>query len=71
MAYSLQGDLEEAIRAFKIVIRLKPAHAKAHFHLGLAYKEMRLWADSARAFKEALRLDPTNVEARQALESLR
>jgi len=50
-------------------LRAHPTSARAHFGVGRAYRAGSREADALRAFREALRLDPTLDAARQALQS--
>ena len=50
-------------------LRAHPTSARAHFGVGRAYRAAGREADALRAFREALRLDPTLDAAKQAIAS--
>ncbi len=61
------GKLKEAAQAYRVAIQADPEMAKAHYNLGLALGKMRLYDEAANRFREALRLDPGNLEYSRAL----
>ena len=52
-------------------LRAHPASARAHFGVGRAYRAAGREEDALRAFREALRLDPSLKEAEKAIASRR
>jgi tetratricopeptide (TPR) repeat protein len=63
-----QGRVVEALAHGQVAVRLKPNSAVAHGNLGTAYLALDLKDEAAAAYRQALRLDPTYENARQALE---
>ena len=58
-----QGRNEEAIRAYKRAIQLRPNSAEAYNKLGDAYFFGGRFPDAIAAYQEAARLHPTDGEA--------
>ena len=59
-----------AIKEYQTTLRIKQNWAEAHFNLGIVYKEQGLFGDAKEEFKNALKINPNYVQARQALESI-
>jgi tetratricopeptide (TPR) repeat protein len=57
----------EAEQLFKQAIEQKPDFASAHVDLGLLYVQMNRADDAVAQLQEALRLDPSRADAREAL----
>ncbi len=53
--------------AFRTALRLQPTLAPAHSNLANLLASLGGWTEARAHFTEALRLDPTNAEARAAL----
>jgi len=58
-----QGRLDEAIRHYQEVIRLKPDYAEAHNNLGFALAKRGQEAEAIRQYQQALRLKPDYAQA--------
>lgn len=72
LAVSLQqqNKLNEAVAAYTKIIAANPQNAKAFLYRGSAYDELKQ-SDKAEAdYKQALRLEPQNNEAQQALAAM-
>ena len=63
-----QGRVVEALAHGQVALRLQPNSAVAHGNLGTAYLALDLKDEAADAYRKALDLDPTNENARRALE---
>ena len=59
------GRPAEAIERYRRAVALVPDQAAARYNLGLALRDAREWRDSALAFRDAARLDPSDHEAMQ------
>jgi tetratricopeptide (TPR) repeat protein len=59
-------SLDEAIQAFKEVVRLQPQAADAVLNLALAYDNRSLLEDAERCYREAMRLDPDGMDGADA-----
>jgi hypothetical protein len=53
-----EGRLDEAERAYRAATRAAPDWSAPWFNLGLVYKRMRRWEDSAQCSRRAAELDP-------------
>jgi tetratricopeptide (TPR) repeat protein len=62
-----QGRGDEAIGFLKSAVGDEPALAAAHFNLGQAYLDRRLYTESADSFRHAAELDPFDAEAQADL----
>ena len=56
-----QGNLAEAIEAYKRALAIKPRYAEALNNVGNAYKEQGEYQDAIRSFKEALAVQPDST----------
>jgi protein O-GlcNAc transferase len=61
------GRLDEAIAIYRHVLESQPAHAEAHYRLGIALCARREFSEAARVLTEATRLAPGQVAAWAAL----
>jgi Ca-activated chloride channel homolog len=57
------GELEEAIKALKQAIKLKPDYVDAYFRLGETYGQMDDFKKAADAYKQIVKYTPTSVVA--------
>jgi tetratricopeptide (TPR) repeat protein len=55
----LEPELAERIDASLRAVRARPADARAHAELGLAYELARLWSEARASYASAARLDPS------------
>ena len=63
-AYARTADLQGAIRELRGVVTQLPQLAAARFLLAQLLNQAGAWRDAAAHVSEAVRLDPTNLEAR-------
>jgi len=56
-----EGQLNEAVLAFRRAIRLHPNHLEAHGNLGVAFAQLRKLPEAEAAFRLAVRLSPGGV----------
>jgi tetratricopeptide (TPR) repeat protein len=61
------GRHEEALRASKQAIRLRPDSAESYVNIGSAYAYLGQYKESMDAYRQALRLDPDNPDVHYAL----
>ena len=52
------GKFEEAVKAFKQAIKLKPDYAEAHYNLGDAYAQLQQYKKAIEEYKQAIKLKP-------------
>ena len=64
VAYSKNGNTDEALQTLSAIVKEHPSYAKAHMDLGIVYTQQKRFAEASQEFEEALRLDPTDDEAR-------
>ena len=60
-------DLERARELFDEALREDPAYGKAAYHLGQVHQLLGDYRDSQEAYRVALEIDPSDVEARVQL----
>lgn len=60
--YKDVGRLDDAVREYKIAIRLKPDYAEAHTNLGNVYLEKGYFDQAIEEYVVALRIDPSDPE---------
>lgn len=61
--YGVGGRLEEARAEYELCARYDPDRPEIHYNLGVILNEMGLYQAGARAFEEALLLDPGLIAA--------
>lgn len=61
ISYVGQGNADEAIRAFRKAIELKPDYPEAHNNLAITLMSRKRFAEATTHFREALRLDPESA----------
>jgi tetratricopeptide (TPR) repeat protein len=60
IAYSKNGNTDEAIGLLKQLVAEEPGSALAHFNLATEFAHQKLYRESIVEYREALRLDPSN-----------
>ncbi len=63
-------DYARALLEFQNASRAKLRDAEPYYRMGLAYMEMKDWANAARAFRSAAELDPKHAGAQLKLAEL-
>ena len=66
-AYSQLDRHQEALKAYREVLRIKPDNSKTLFVLGITYNQLGRHQEASAAYREALRLKPDYVKAWAAL----
>jgi Flp pilus assembly protein TadD len=61
------GDVSRALSLFRRLATQQPTHAAAHYYVGLCEERLGHLPQAERAYREAVRLDGTLVEARNNL----
>lgn len=56
--YSLEGNLEGAVREFKQAIELKPDYSEAYHNLATTYMKLGRNDEAALAYQQALKFKP-------------
>ncbi len=75
-AYYQKGIYQSAIGQFQEALRLReksgePDDADLHYHLGLAYQKTKQTSLARQQLEKAVKLSPSNADARKALSDLR
>lgn len=68
--YSASGDAVNAERYMREFLRLQPLSAEGHSALGIMLLEQGRTGEARTELEEAIRLDPSSSEAREALRAL-
>ncbi|MCP4660160.1 MAG: tetratricopeptide repeat protein [bacterium] len=71
LARKALGDLEGARRSFEEARRLDPTRAETHNNLGSVYFELRMLDQAEEAFRRALAIQPSFVNAQENLAAVR
>jgi len=58
LEYIASGKYQEAIDAFKQVIRIEPDHALSHYGLGFIYGKIGKYQKAVNAFKQVISIEP-------------
>ena len=67
-AKAAKGDVDGAIAAYTKALAYNPINPRVHMSLGkIYYSEKGLYYESVNAYKKAIELDPTAVDARMGL----
>jgi putative PEP-CTERM system TPR-repeat lipoprotein len=64
VAYSKNGNTDEALQTLSAIVKEHPSYAKAHMDLGIVYTQQKRFGEAAKEFEEVLRLNPGDDEAR-------
>ena len=62
-----EGDFEDAIVEFKKALEKDHKYFKAYYALGQSYEKLNKASEAEAAFEEAVKLEPNNLSAREAL----
>ena len=62
-----QGQYQDAVKAYRRALRIKPDLAQAHHGLGLAWARLERYPEAQQAFLEAVRLEPAWARAHKDL----
>jgi tetratricopeptide (TPR) repeat protein len=67
-AKAAKGDVDGAISAYQKALVYNPVNPRVHLSLGkIYYSEKGLYYESVNAYKHAIDMDPTSVDARMGL----
>ena len=67
-ALAAKGEIDPAVAAYQKGLEFNPMNAKVHVSLGkIYYSEKGLYYESVTAYKKAIDLDPTYLDARMGL----
>jgi tetratricopeptide (TPR) repeat protein len=61
-ALSRQGKYDEAIRQYRMALKIKPDYADAHYNLGFALAKTDNLDEGIYHFREAIRIEPKRVK---------
>lgn len=64
IAYSKNGNIEEALQILSDIVKQHPEYAQAHANLGIVYTQQKRFTEAAREFETALKLDPADDTVR-------
>lgn len=65
-----RGNVDEALRQFKELLRTRSRFADVHYMLGVLLERKRDFASAAKSLREALRINPSYTEAMLALANV-
>jgi tetratricopeptide (TPR) repeat protein len=67
-ARAAKGDIDGAVKAYQAALVHNPLNPKVHMSLGkIYYAEKGLYYEAVSAYKKAIELDPSSVDARMGL----
>ncbi len=66
-----QGDLDGAVRNYRIVLRTAPDSEDVHYRIGFIRQRQKHWPEAETEFNEVLRLNPNNGFAHKFLGDAR
>lgn len=61
------NQFEKALTAYNEALRLKPKYYRVHVYMGHAYNNLRRWPEAREAYRNAIKADPDEIEARVGL----
>lgn len=64
---STREQQDDAIRAFRQALAIDPEHPHVYYNLGLIYEDRQDWLNARDMFREALRVNPADKDARTLL----
>ncbi|MCD6460365.1 tetratricopeptide repeat protein [bacterium] len=59
-AYQMRKQIDEAVKEYKIALRLQPDYFDAHVNLGRAYVEQKMFSEAVYEYRKALELKQDN-----------
>jgi Tfp pilus assembly protein PilF len=62
-----EGDFEDAIIEFKKAVAMDGKYFKAYYALGQSYEKKNMAKEAEEAYEEAVKIQPKNLAAREAL----
>jgi Tfp pilus assembly protein PilF len=62
-----EGDFKDAVTLFKKVVEMDSNYFNAYYYLGLSYEKLDRAKEAESAFETAVKLEPKNLSAREAL----
>lgn len=65
------NDYDELIKEYKKIIENEPSNSNAHYNLGFIYEKRDMFDDALLSYQIAVNIDPTNEDAKCAIERLR
>ena len=68
LAYNKLNEDEDAAKALREAVKLKPDNTQYQTELGAIYIKLAKYHEAVAALKKALDLDPTNIDAEEMLE---
>ncbi len=68
LLYLRMKKLDDAVAAFQEALKQNVNYAHAYVNLGNAFIDLERYDDALHAYEEALKIDPTNRDARSAME---
>jgi len=68
LLYLRMKKLDDAVAAFQEALKQNVNYAHAFVNLGNAFIDLERYDDALHAYEEALKIDPTNRDARSAME---
>ena len=71
LAYTEQGNYEEAIRAYRRAMKLAPKYSYLPYNLGLLYQRMNRRRDAEAQYRSAIAITPDRSEPYNALGYLK
>jgi len=63
LAYKEKGNLEAAVKEYKMALKLDPMYANAQSNLGICYFDLGLVDEAIAEFKKAIRIKPNHANA--------
>ena len=70
-AYQLSGNLDEAVKTYRLALSKDPSLGSAWINLGTALAAQKKYNEAETALKKALELDPSDPRAKANLDELR
>ena len=61
MVYRTLNDLENAVKSYQSVLKIKPKHVGVFHNLALAYKELGKFDQSIEYHQKAIEYEPENL----------
>jgi tetratricopeptide (TPR) repeat protein len=71
LAAARSGDVRTAVRALEAALAIEPQNARLLVDAGAVFRQAGLLFKAEKAYQEAVRWDPSALEARRALEEIR
>ena len=63
LAFKEKGDLQAAVKRYKMALKLNPMYANVYSNLGICYFDLKMVDEAIAEFKKAISIRPNHADA--------